>query len=154
MASSFECHNTKKRYLVNVLSTHKIFSSRDVVFEKPKSSALAYTPRPYSGSLAVRPSLSYITYDTSYHEETGNIKTFAQFEEENLVENELNTEEERSILDSIDESYPDDESDDGIIGMNALKEIWDGSQIHPDLNTRDDIFKISDRIRQTQNEWK
>ena len=38
--------------------------------------------------------------------------------------------------------------------MNALEKIWDGSQIHPDINTRDNIFKIGDCIRQTKNEWK
>ena len=41
-----------------------------------------------------------------------------------------------------------------ITGINALKIICGGSQMHPDINGRDAIFIISDRIKQTQNEWK
>ena len=40
---------------------------------------------PYSEALAMRPAVSYIPYATSYHEQTGNIITFAQFEEGNLA---------------------------------------------------------------------
>ena len=45
----------------------------------------------------MRPEVSYILYTTSYHEQTGGIVTFAQFEEGNLVENEHNTEDDESI---------------------------------------------------------
>ena len=38
--------------------------------------------------------------------------------------------------------------------MNALKGIWDGNQIHPDVDTRDARFQIRDCIKQTQNQWK
>ena len=38
--------------------------------------------------------------------------------------------------------------------MNALEDIRGGSQIHPWINTGDARFKICDRIRPTQNEWK
>ena len=38
----------------------------------------------------MRPPVSYIPYATSYHEKTGGIITFAQFEEVHLVENERN----------------------------------------------------------------
>ena len=55
---------------------------------------------------------------------------------------------------SIDESYIYDDSDGISISMNALEDIRDGSQIQPDLNTRYSRLKISDRIKQTQNEWK
>ena len=55
---------------------------------------------------------------------------------------------------SIDGLSTYDDSDDGFIGTSALKDIRDGSQIKPDINTRDDILKIRDRIRQTQNSWK
>ena len=51
--------------------------------------------RPYLEALAMWPEVSYILYATSYHEQTGDIITFAQFEEGNLVENERNAEEEK-----------------------------------------------------------
>ena len=54
----------------------------------------------------------------------------------------------------IDESYIDNEYYDRSISTNALGEIWDGSQIHPELNTRDSRLKIRDYIKQTKNKWK
>ena len=47
----------------------------------------------------MRPSVSYITYATSSHEQTGNIIHFAQFEEGGLVENERNAKQYKSIFD-------------------------------------------------------
>ena len=67
----------------------------------------------------------------------------------NLVENECNTEEDESISASIDELSTDDDCNDGYIGTNTLKDIWDGSQIYPEINGRYAIFKICVRIRQT-----
>ena len=40
---------------------------------------------PYSEALAMRPAVSYIPYATSSHEQTGDIITFAQFEEGGLL---------------------------------------------------------------------
>ena len=57
-----------------------------------KSCELAYTSHLYIESLAVQPSVLYIPYATPSHEQTGNIITFANFEEGNLVENEHNAE--------------------------------------------------------------
>ena len=102
----------------------------------------------------MRPAVSYILHDTSYHEKTGNIITFAQFEEDYLVENKRNTEEDESILSSIDELFADNDSDDGYISMNALEDIQDRSQIHPDINVRYALLKIRDHIKQTEIEWK
>ena len=51
-----------------------------------KSIALANTSLPYSEALAMQPSVSYIPYATSSHEQNGNIITFAKFEEGNLEE--------------------------------------------------------------------
>ena len=42
----------------------------------------------------MRPELSYIMYDTSYHERIFNIITFAHFEEGGLVENKQYAEED------------------------------------------------------------
>ena len=87
MASSLESHNIKKGYLIYVTSTHKIVSSQNVVFDETFSSKLAYTLCPYSEALAMKPSVSYIPYDTSFHENSGNIIAFARFEEGDLSEN-------------------------------------------------------------------
>ena len=57
-------------------------------------------------------------------------------------------------MNSIDELYTDNYSDDGSISKNCLGYIWYGSQIHPDINAGDTILKIRDLIKQTQNEWK
>ena len=72
------------------------------------------------------PAVSYIPNNISYHEQTGNIITFAQFEEVNLVENERNVEEDESISSSIDELYTYNDSDDGSISTNALRRnlVW------------------------------
>ena len=67
----------QKGCLIFVPSTRKIFSSHDVVFYKSFSSVLAYTSRPYSEALTIQLSVSYILYATSYHEQTGDIITFA-----------------------------------------------------------------------------
>ena len=83
-------HNIKKEYLLYAPSTQKIVYSHDVAFGKSFSSALEYTSCPYSESLTMQPVVSYIPNATSYYEQTGNIINFAQFEEGNLVENELN----------------------------------------------------------------
>ena len=93
-------------------------------------------------------------YATSSHEQNGNIITFAQFEEGDLLENKHIAEEDKSILDSIDGLSTDNDSEEGSISTDALGDIWDGSQIHPKINTRYDKFKIRDLIRQTQAEWK
>ena len=83
----------KKGYLIYVPSTRKILSSHDVVFEITFSSALSYTPRPFSESLTTRPSLLYIPYAKSSYEKTGDI-TFAQFHDGNLLGNKQNVVED------------------------------------------------------------
>ena len=42
----------------------------------------------------MRPEVSYIMYAISSHEQTGDIITFANFEDWGLVENELNADED------------------------------------------------------------
>ena len=62
-----------------------------------------------------------------------------------LVENELNAEEDESILASIDESSTEDDSGGGSIRTKNSKDIRDGIQVHPYINKRD---------TRTQSEWK
>ena len=48
-------------------------------------SELAYTSQPYSETMAMRPYVTHTTCDTSSREQTGNIITFTQFEEGNIL---------------------------------------------------------------------
>ena len=68
-----------------VPSKRNIISSYDVVFDVTFSSALAYTLKPYSGAMDMRPAVSYIPCATSSKRKTGDIITFAQFEEGDLL---------------------------------------------------------------------
>ena len=68
-----------------VTSTRKIISSYDVVFDESFSSAFEYTSQRYSEPMAMRPAVTYTPCTTSSREQTGNIITFAQFEEGNIL---------------------------------------------------------------------
>ena len=45
-------------------------------------------------------------------------------------------------------------SDRDLISTEMLEDIHDGSQTHPNVNRRESRYKIRDRIRQRQSEWK
>ena len=47
-----------------------------------------------------------------------------------------------------------DESDHDLISTDILEHIRDGSQTHPNVNRGEARYKIFDRIRQRQSEWK
>ena len=47
-----------------------------------------------------------------------------------------------------------DESDHDRISTEMLEDICDGSQTHPNVNIREARYKIHDRIKQIQSEWK
>ena len=47
-----------------------------------------------------------------------------------------------------------DESDHDLISTDMLEDIRDGSQNHTNVNRREARYKIRDRIRQRQYEWK
>ena len=81
-----------KCYLIDIPSTRKVASSNGVIFDKIFSITLAYRLNTYSEALAMQPSVSYIMYATSYHEQTGDIITILQFEEGNFVGNKRSTE--------------------------------------------------------------
>ena len=57
-------------------------------------------------------------------------------------------------MSSIDESSADNDSYDGSISTNALEDIRDGIQLHPDINARDARLKICDHIKKTQSKLK
>ena len=108
----------------------------------------------------------YTPYATSSKEQTGNIITFTQFEEENLVSETRNDAEsgdksnDKSImrpLPSKEEIYAmdsGDESDNEPMSTEMLEDIRGGSQSHLKVNSREARYKIYDRIKKRQLEWK
>ena len=68
-----------------VPSTRKLISSYDVVFDARFSSALSYTSQPYVEVMEMSPAVTYTPYATSSKEQTGNVITFTQFEEGNIL---------------------------------------------------------------------
>ena len=153
----------QKGYLVYVPSTRKIISPYDVVFNKSFSSALVYTSQPYSEAMVMRPAVTYTPYGTSLKEKTGDVITFTQFEEGNILTKTCNDTEsgDKSNNESIMMSEQDMdamksgyESDHDLISTEMLEDICDGSQTHRDINIREARHKIRDFIRQRQSEWK
>ena len=55
------------------------------MFDESFSSALSYTSRPYAEAMAMRLAVAYTPYATSSKEQTGNVITFAHFEEGGLL---------------------------------------------------------------------
>ena len=49
------------------------------------SSALSYTSRPYSEAMVMLPEVTYTPYVTSPKEQNGDVITFTQFEEGNVL---------------------------------------------------------------------
>ena len=101
---------------------------------------------------------------------SGNIITFAQFEEGDLIsETRENAEiddesgdesDDDSIMPpllSLEESNASDsgnESDDEPISKVVLEDILDFSQSRPSVNSREARYKLSDRIKQRKSECK
>ena len=75
----------QKGYLVYVPSTRKVILSYDVMFDESFSSALSYMSRPYAEAMAMRPAVTYTPYATSSKGKNGDVITFTQFEEGNLI---------------------------------------------------------------------
>ena len=74
--------------------------SYNVVFEESFSSALTYTSRLYAEAMAMRQTVTYTPYATSYKGQTGDIITFAQFEEGDLISETCNDTESGDESDS------------------------------------------------------
>ena len=75
----------QKGYPVYVPYKRKIISFYDALFDDSFSSALSYTSQPYSESIAIILSVSYIPYATYSNEKNGYIITYLQFEEGGLL---------------------------------------------------------------------
>ena len=111
----------------------------------------------------MRPAVTYIPYATSYKEQTGNVITFAHFEEGNLLSETRNYTEsgDESDSESIMMSEKDMENideteqfDDDLISTETLHDIRDGNQTHPKINKREAPMAIHDRIKKKKPEWK
>ena len=83
-----------------VPSTRKVILSYDVLFDESFSSTLSYMSRPYAEAMAIRPTETYTPYDTSSREQTGDVITFTQFEEGNLISETRNDTESDDKSDS------------------------------------------------------
>ena len=93
-----ELHSIKK-------GTRKIISSYDFVFDESLSSALAYTSQLYSEAMDMLQFVSYILCSTYSKEKTGNIITFANFEEGDLLsETREDAEGDDKICDKSDDN--------------------------------------------------
>ena len=126
----------------------KILSSYDFVFDESFSSALAYTSQPYSEAMVMRPAVTYTPCATYLRGETGDIITFVQFEEGDILTKNRNNAEsgdesdDESIMppllseEDMDAMDSGDESDHDLLSTEMLGYIRDGSQIHPNVNRR------------------
>ena len=86
--------------------TIKVIYSYGVVFDESFPSALSYTSRPYSEAMAMCPAVTYTPYATSSEEQTGDVITFAQFEEGNI------------LTETCNDAESGDESDNESLMMN------------------------------------
>ena len=127
------------------------------MFDESFSSALSYTSRLYAEAMAMRPTVTYTPNATSSKEHTGDVITFAQFEEDNfLTENRNDTEsgdksDSKSIMMSEKDMENADEKenfDDDLISTELLQDIRDGTQTHPNIDKREARLKIRGRIKQ------
>ena len=106
---------------------------------------VSYTSRPYAEAMVMRPAVTYTPYATSSKEQTGDVITFAQFEEVNLLSETRNDTKsgDESNSESIMASEKDMENldetekfDDNLISTDTLHDIRDGNQTHLKINKR------------------
>ena len=114
----------------------------------------------------MRPAVSYITYAKSSIEQTGDIITFTQFGEGNLLSETFDNTESGSESDDnstlaplsseeeMDVMLSGDDSDAELMSTYMLEDICDGIQYHPSINRRESRYKIHDCIKIVQAEWK
>ena len=99
----------------------------------------------------------------SSKEQTGDVITFAQFEEGNLLTETRNDAESGDTLDNesimmreqdMENLDSSDESDHDLISTEMLEDIRDESQTHPNVDKREARQKIRDCIKQRQSQRK
>ena len=99
------------------------------------------------------PAVTYTPCTTSSREQTGDIITFANFEEGNIWTKSRNNAESGDEYndESIMTMDSGDESDHGLIFTEMLEVICDKSQSHTNVIQSESRFKICDIIRQRQS---
>ena len=113
--------------------------------------------------MAMSLAVTYTPYATSSKEQTGDVITFAQFEEGGLTTETLNDAEScdksdnKSIM--MSEKYMEkidsnEKSDDDNISTETLHDIRDGNQTHLNVDKREAHLAIRDRIKQNKSQWK
>ena len=119
--------------------------------------------RPYAEVIAMHPAVTYTPYATSSKEQTGDVITFAQFEEGNLLSETRNDIEsgDKSDSESIMMIKKDMENldktekfDNDLISTEMLHDICDGNQTHPNIDKREASLAIRDRNKQNKSQWK
>ena len=94
--------------------------------------------------------MKYALYATSLKEQTGDVITFAQFEEGNILTETRNDAESgdkydnKSIMMSeqdMDAINSGNESDHDLISTEMLEDMRDGSHSHPNVNRREARYK-------------
>ena len=107
--------------------------------------------------------MTYTPYATSSKEQTGNVITFAQFEEGDLISETRNDTEsdDESDSESIMMSKKDMENldetekfDDDLISTETLHDIRDRNQTYSKINKREARMAIRDRIKQNKSQGK
>ena len=113
--------------------------------------------------MAMRPTVTYTLYATSSKEQTGDVITFAQFEDGNILPETRNDTEsgDESDSESIMMSKQDMENldekekfDGDLISTETLHDIRDGNRTHPNIDKRVVRLKICDLIKQKKSQWK
>ena len=93
--------------------------------------------------------------------QTGDVITFAQFEEGNILTETRNNAESCDESDSksiminkqdMENIDSNEQSDDDHISMKILEDILDGSQTHPNIDKREAHHKIRDPIKQRKSD--
>ena len=107
------------------------------------------------------PAVTYTHCATSSIEQTSDIITFEQFEKRNILtknchdaesgdesdnESIMMSKQDMDAMNSGDVSYHD------LISSEMLEDFCDGSHTHPNVNRREERYKIGDCIRQGKSE--
>ena len=111
----------------------------------------------------MRTTVTYTPYATSSKEQTGDVITFAQFEEGNLITETSNDTESNDESDSelsmmgkkdMENLNEKEKFDDDLISTETLHDILDGNQTHLNIDKREARLKIRDRIKQNKSHRK
>ena len=106
--------------------------------------------------MAMCPTVTYTPYATFSKEQTGDVFTFSQFEEGNLITETRNDTESDDESDSesimMSEKYMEnldsnENFDDDLVSTETLHDMRDVNQTHLSIDKREARLKIRDRIK-------